>query len=108
MEQTILRHEVLKAMDTGKPFDLVFITADRRRGTGGKVKSVKGWAKIVGDAPVTERRPGEFKHIQALTKNPRHSKHKTINIFNPGNDRDHAISVHWRLMVFFNGKRILQ
>lgn len=108
MEATILRHEVLRAMDTGNPFDLEFITADRRRGTGGKVKRVKGWAKIVGDMSNMVRRPGQFKHIAATPKNPHHTKHKTINIYNPGNDRDHAISVHWRLMIFFNNKRILQ
>ncbi len=95
-------------MDTGDPFDLVFITADRKRGTGGKVKRVKGWAKIIGDVPVRTGRPGQFRHIKTPAKNPHHTKHKTINVFNPGNDRDHAISVHWRLMVFFNGKRILQ
>jgi hypothetical protein len=108
MEQTILRHEVLKELDTGKPFDLVFLTADRKRGTGGKIKNVKGWAKIIGDHNSMVRRPGEFRKVNAVKKNPKHSEHKTVNIFNPSNSLDHTITVHWRLMQFFNGKRILQ
>lgn len=108
MEPTILRHEVLQEMDSGRPFDLVFITADRKRGTGGKLVTVKGWAKIIGDHNAIVRRPGEFRKVNAVKKNPNHREHKTINIFNPSNDMDHSISVHWRLMQFFNGKRILQ
>jgi hypothetical protein len=108
-ELTILRHEVLKELDTGEPFDMVFITADRRRGTGGKIKRVSNWVKIKGGEPVS-RLPGEFTrtNIQSHKKDPRHADHKTINIYNPGNPGNHATKVHWRLIVFFNGKRVLQ
>lgn len=105
-QPTILRHEVLNDLDTGDPFDMVFITADRRRGTGGKIKRVSNWVKIKGGEPVS-RLPGEFSR-QTLKKDPRHAEHKTINIYNPANPGDHATKVHWRLIVFFNGKRVLQ
>jgi hypothetical protein len=107
-EPTILRHEVLKQLDTGELFDMVFIMADRRRGTGGKIKRVSNWVKIKGSEPVS-RLPGEFSRSQqSLKKDPHHLEHKTINIYNPGNAGDHATKVHWRLIVFFNGKRVLQ
>ncbi|THU34250.1 hypothetical protein FAM09_24845 [Niastella caeni] len=108
-QQTILRHEVLKELDTGNLFDMVFITADRRRGTGGKIKRVSNWVKIIGGEQVS-RLPGEFSRITSLSlkKNPSHGEHKTINIYNPGNPGDHATKVHWRLIIFFNGKRVLQ
>lgn len=95
-------------LDTGEPFDLVFITADRRRGTGGKIKRVSNFVKIIGSEPVSSL-PGEFSRKgPTLKKDPRHTEHKTINIFNPGNPGDHATKVHWRLIIFFNGKRVLQ
>src|SRR5687767_11044912 len=90
-EETILRHEVLKELDTGEPFDdMVFITADRRRGTGGKIKRVNNWVKIKGGESVS-RLPGEFsRKLPTLKRNPQHAEHKTINIYNPGNPGDHA------------------
>lgn len=106
MSYTILRHLVLEQIDNGQPFDLVFLTADRRRGTGGEIREVKGWAKVKFD-PAETRLPGQFSKKRELLKDPAHSTHKTINIFNPANDRDHIIKLHWRLMVFFNGKRII-
>lgn len=108
-EPTILRHEVIQQLDTGEPFDMVFITADRRRGTGGKIKRVSNWVKIKGSEPVS-RLPGEFSRSpgRSLKKDPRHSDHKTINIYNPANPGDHATKVHWRLIVFFNSQRVLQ
>lgn len=107
-EQTILRHEMLNEIDNGEPFDLVFITADRRRGTGGKIKRVSAWVKIKGGEQVS-RIPGEFKLIIGSSKkDPRHLEHKTINIHNPNNASDHVYKVHWRLIIFFNSKRVLQ
>jgi hypothetical protein len=32
---------------------------------------------------------------------------KTFNIYNPTNPGDHVTKVHYRLMQFFNGKRII-
>jgi hypothetical protein len=108
MEETILRDEVLRLIDSGDPFDLVFITADRRRGTGGSIKRVENWLKIKGEAAEANL-PGVFKQVKdPVTRNPYHLQNKTFNIYNPANPGDHPIKVHWRLMIFFNQKRILQ
>jgi hypothetical protein len=105
---TILRHEVMQAIDTGDPFDLVFITADRRRGTGGAIKSVTNWVKITAAPPKDMKRPRFGQSNTSRAKNPNHYEHKTINIHNPANPRDNPTKVHWRLIQFFNGKRVLQ
>lgn len=103
-ELTILRHEVLVHLDTGASFDMVFITADKRRGTGGKIKRVKNWQKIVGQR-VDARVP---LHIAAgCKKKPNHHEHKTVNIYDPRHGMQEVSKVHWRLMVYFNNKRII-
>lgn len=109
MEQTINRWDVLQAMDAGQPFDLIFITADRRRGTGGEVRTVTNYVKYKGQtiSPRTMKR-GSFTDKNTAVKNPSHSIHKTVNIYNPHDSRLHPYTVHWRLMCFFNGKRIVQ
>lgn len=105
-DQTIFRHDVLRLMDTGEDFDLVFITADRRRGTGGKPKTVKSWAKVKGD-PAEVRIPGKQLSKTKLNELRKAAGLKIINIFNPSSPADHIISVHYQLMIFFNGKRII-
>lgn len=105
-EQTILRHQVLQQMDTGGSFDLVFITADRRRGTGGKIKRVKNWQKICGQRGEA-RLPAHLATRVNTSKNPEHSTHKTVNIYDPRHAMQDVTKVHWRLMVYFNNKRII-
>lgn len=107
MEQTITRYEALKLIETGEPFDLVFITADRRRGTGGQIKRVKGWLKVMRNSDDAPSGVGNLSKAMQ-SRDPRHFEHRTFNIFNPSNPADHAHKVHWRLMAFFNGKRIVQ
>ena len=107
MEDVILRSEVMKIADTGDHFDMVFVTCDRRRGTGGELIEVRSWQKMDTDAPV-ERMPGRFrKTVKAMIRNPNHWKNKTINIFNPNNKMLHPHKVHFRLIQFFNSKRVL-
>lgn len=103
---TIFRNDVLLQMDTGDPFDLVFITADRSRGTGGSIRRISGWQKVVNTSSENGNRSGAA--VIKARKNPNHREKKTVNIFNPNDPHGHAVKVHWRLMVFFNGKRILQ
>jgi hypothetical protein len=106
MEATILRSEVLRQLDTGEPFSMEFVTADRKRGTGGDLISIKDWQKIKGEAVAAEVKPGEHKR-KDVVRDPRHFQHKTVNLFNPHNPRQHPISVHLRLIQFFNGKRVI-
>lgn len=112
MEATISRYEVLKEIDTGRPFkQLVFITADRKRGTGGKRIEVTNWVKIV-NPDSTMQIPGRTLSVteKTILKNAESGKNKTgivINIYNPNNPRQHITAVHYALMTFFNGKRII-
>lgn len=106
MEETILRSQVLKEADSGDPFDMELVTCDRKRGTGGELISLKGWQKM-GTEEVARKMPsGSRKTAMAMVKNPNHWVNKTINIFNPNNRSLHPIKVHFRLIQFFNGKRV--
>lgn len=103
MNGTILRSEVIKQLDTGEPFDLVFVTADRNRGTGGDLIEVKQWIKKSTPQPVgvvgTPTTVGR-KKVQARPG-------AAIAIFNPISKNIHPITVHFKLMQFFNNQRIL-
>jgi hypothetical protein len=102
----ILRSEVLKVADSGEHFNAVFVTADRRRGTGGDLIEVKDWQKILADHP-GQRVPGRRRAAIGSIKAPNHWENKTINIHNPNNKLQHPISMHIRLIQFFNGKRVV-
>jgi hypothetical protein len=105
---TILRSEVVKLVDTGESFDMEFVTADRRRGTGGKLILVKGWVKKVG-RPVEDTIPGKNIRRKAsdVRKDPDHWRHGTFNIENPGNKALHLHKVHIPLIQTFNSKRVV-
>jgi len=100
---TILRSDVMKAILTGQPFDLDFVTCDRRRGTGGQLITVKKWRKMKEDLP-EDIMPGKKRFIRR--KESDNYRHKTFTIFNPANRKQHPVTVHFRLMDVFNGKKI--
>jgi hypothetical protein len=110
MESTILRSAVIKQMDTGEPFDLVFVTLDENRDTGGDLITVQGYRKKKGE-PAATAAPGQVRKTGDLTpsKDPERKKKKTITIFNPDPDArgQHPIGVHPPLFQYFNNKRIL-
>jgi hypothetical protein len=110
METTILRSQVLQDMDRGERFDLVFVTCDRKRGTGGDLVTCMQWQKINGD-PVQTGTPGVKRRKEIGTgfvkRNPHHQVNKTINIFNPASRKIHPISIHIRLIQYYNNKRVL-
>jgi len=109
MEATISRYAVLKEIDTGKAFSLVFITADRKRGTGGRRVEVTNWVKIV-NPDMEMKIPGRTLTMQEksnLRTEIRHPEGIMFNIYNPLNPRQHITAVHYSLMTFFNGKRII-
>lgn len=97
----------MKQVDEADSFDMTFITADRKRGTGGELINVKAWQKIDSKTPV-ERMPGRTRKLaRSMTKDPNHWENKTINIFNPNNLQQHPIKVHYRLIQFLNGQRVI-
>jgi hypothetical protein len=109
MEQTINRWQVVQQMDSGMPFDLSFITCDRRRGTGGEIRRVTNYVKYKGETISARTRNRQLQtKLNSPVRNPNHLQHKTVNIYNPHDSRQHPYTVHWRLMVLFNGKRIVQ
>jgi hypothetical protein len=117
MEATILRRQVYKELQSGEPFDMVFITADRRRKTGGEIVNATGW--IVCGSSEESSKPGVKNNSKPKVlsseelpdtkepKDPHHKDHGTINIYNPANSGIHPISVHFDLIQFFNGKRVI-
>jgi hypothetical protein len=117
MEATILRRECYKQLQSGEPFDMVFITADRRRKSGGEIVNARGWlvCSAASDEPraVSEKLRAsscELREEQPDAKDPKdphHKEHGTINIFNPANSGIHPITVHFDLIQFFNSKRVI-
>lgn len=105
-EQVISRYEVLNSIDSGAPFKLVFVTADRHRGTGGELREVTNWVKVKNE-PKEEQFPGR-RLVGQEKENLRKAKGiKVFNIYNPLNEQQHITAVHYALMLFFNGKRII-
>jgi hypothetical protein len=102
---TILRSEVLKQLDTGEPFQMEFVTADRKRGTGGELIKVENWAKHKGNPPIERRPSSPLGGNQRGALKP--ATIKVVNIHNPFNRIAHPIAVHLLLILTFNGKRVL-
>lgn len=105
-EEIITRYEALKAIDSGSPFKLVFVMADRHRGTGGELREVVNWVKVKQELDEIQL-PGRT--LTALEKsNVRRAKGiKLFNIYNPLDPKQHITAVHYDLMLFFNDKRII-
>lgn len=107
MEQTILRSKVYELLHSGAPFDMEFITCNRKKGTGGELITCEGWMKVGGgqQSSVSHQQPSVA--TENTTKNPHHGANGTINVFNPANAGVHPITVHYDLIQFFNGKRVI-
>ena len=104
VQETIDLTAVIKHMDSHMPFDITYVTADKKRGTGGEIKQQKNWVKC--DLSVMpEMVLRKNKMFYADVRNPRHPEHKTRNIMNPVT-RD-IRKLHLRLIVEFNGKRVV-
>ena len=114
MVGTVLRQEVYEIIQSGEAFDMEFVTADRRRGTGGDLIVCEGWMILRKDdrSPVTDDRPDEEDNpssaiLQPSSKDPHHALNGTVNVFNPANPGYHPITVHYELIQVFNGKRVI-
>lgn len=98
----------MQLINTGHPFDLEFVTADRGRGTGGELIKVEKWRKV---HKTTEKQFGKQepanRMFTGLSKDPNHEEHDTFNIFNPANRSDYPRKVHYWLMISYNGKTII-
>jgi len=101
-EGFISLEKTLEGIDSGAPFDLVHVTFDRTRGTGGEIKERKKWTKANFNAlPEVVLRKAGIKD----KRNPNHSDHRTRNIYNPATREIKKIYI--RLICSFNGKSVL-
>jgi hypothetical protein len=101
--------EVVTIINSGKAFDIEYVTCDRERGTGGELKV---YSQVTKSSAIPERRKGRGKkHIPdiGVTRNPNHSANHTVNIYIPGEpDRHKRIrKLHLRLITKVNGKQVL-
>lgn len=105
--ESILRSDVLKLIDTGEPFTMEFVTADRKRGTAGKLIRVENWIKVK-QPPVDQRGGTSAAPAPSGTfKDPNHYGNGTINIQNPTFKQLHIHKVHSALILTFNGKKLI-
>lgn len=106
-EEFVLRSEAMRIIRAGQPFNMEFVEADRRRGTGGELVSVLKWMivhKGMSDSEVSE---AVLSRKTVRRKDPAHWMHKTFNIFNPADRKQHAVKVHYRLILSLNGKKVI-
>lgn len=106
MKGTILLTDMISAMGKGNPFDIEYVTADTRRGTGGKLVSHR---HVVLSNKMGRSNTGIGLAEPRKSKNPNHSAHSTFNIYVPSeqNARERVKKVHLRLVTRFNGMEVL-
>lgn len=93
--------------DTGHPvkFQMRFVTANRKEGTGGEIIEIKDGRKGVG------KRGGEivfdkrkvYSDVPKLSRDPHHWINSTRNLILPNGQ---IRKVHIRLIIEFNGQKV--
>ena len=97
--------EVIDHLDSGMPFSMTYVKADRKTGIGGEIRRVQNWVKCELDSvPETILRRNKLVQF-AAEKNPHHSEHKTRNIMDPATRT--IKKIHLRLITEFQGKRVI-
>lgn len=102
MEATITIKEMLEFMDSARPFDITYVTADRRKGTGGQLVSVTRARKTGTMAKDGQKLTASV--IKAASRLPNHSEHFTRNIVL----KDRTVKkIHPDLVTRFNGRKVI-
>lgn len=97
-EETIFLSAVLAKMTEGKPFDVIFVTADREKNTGGEIVEIRG-ARLA-----TPKREGPIARATKKKTAQNHHANSTRNIvLANGLIR----KIHIRLIIQFNGKKVI-
>ncbi|MDH7463970.1 hypothetical protein QEG73_21895 [Chitinophagaceae bacterium 26-R-25] len=102
-DEYITLSEVLEYIDSGRVFNMVHVTADINRGTGGQVKERNGWKKCL-----LESTPDVILKKNSINKNKEDRELRTSKkkmIINPATMEIRP--VHIRLICKFNGKRVV-
>ena len=104
VQETIDLTTVIDHIDSHMPFDIAYVTADKKRGTGGQIKQHKGWVKCdLSSQPEMVLRKNKI--FMAEVRSPNHQDHKTKNIMNPVTREIRKL--HLRLICVFNNKRVV-
>jgi hypothetical protein len=106
LQETIMRSEVVKLLNAGGSFDLEVVQADRRRGIAGKLKTLIKWMKV-SEKMNADDRPGYIKKKWEQLKDAAKHVNKTVLLFDPSDRNAHPMTVHYRLIITFNGKRVI-
>jgi hypothetical protein len=104
--QTITLKEALDYLDGGKPFNIMFITANKDTGEGGEECNLTNCRKLMHKTTTMKvaEKQQESKLAGKVHKNPRHYPNSTRNlVLENGEIR----KCHIRLIRQFNGKTIL-
>lgn len=98
--------EVLRIYETGEAFSIAFITADRRKGTGGERRYYPVAQRCrLHEMPANLLKRNGFASTSVDKKSPNHWENKTRNIYIPATGE--IKKVHIKLIVAFNNKRVL-
>jgi len=102
VEKTVTLTQVMAEIKTGRPFEISFVTADRKRGKGGEIRNYAHCS--------ISRLPGEKsgdvqREPEKGRKAPRHFENDTINIQISGSREIRKI--HPRLIIRFNGNKVI-
>lgn len=102
MEQgSISIQELLEHMESGLPFSLTYVKADRKRGTGGGIEHISRAHKVGSGLKDGQRVTASTQ--RKAEKNPHHNQHFTRNIVLPSRE---VRTVHIDLITRFNGRRV--
>ena len=109
MAGVISLSDAIDIVNSGKSFDIEFVTADRNRAVGGDLKFYKSVVRTSiyqpkkAGARAKVHYTGNNKHV-----NPVHSEHGTFNIYVAQNTaKQRIVKVHTRLITQINGKDVL-
>lgn len=91
-------------MNTGERFAISFVSCDKKRNTGGQIKTYTNARKHQAGRVEKQEQPEEQSgSAPARHTNPNHAAHGTINIKTVANQ---LVKVHTRLILTFNNQEV--
>lgn len=106
MEQTIQRWDAAQLLMKGTAYTVEYVECDRKRGTGGKLKKLVNWARLVKEVD-----PGGLAghYVSKLTWERQKTtlNNEIIMMHDPDNPMKHPVPVHYWLLCSIDGKRII-